>query len=54
MLSACYQRRTRKAFLIESNMAIEKQGVKLEPVEELNELKLANGKVIKVRGEIPQ
>ena len=35
-------------------MEIEKQGVKPEPVEELKEIKLTNGKTIKIGGEIPE
>ena len=42
-----------KAFPIEHFIKIEKHGVNLEPVDELQELKLANGKTIKISGEAP-
>ena len=35
-------------------MKIEKQGVKIEPVEELKEIKLMNEKIIKINSEIPE
>ena len=43
-----------EVFLIQSNMDIKKQRVKPEPVEELNKVKLVNGKVTKIGGEIPE
>ena len=43
-----------EAFPIESNIEDEKQGIKPEPVEQLKEIKLKNGTLIKISGEITE